>query len=135
MTLTATAKEKSVQLTELPKKAQQYIATHFKGGKMTSATQDMDFGDRDYTVYMTAKGIPFKLEFDKKGNIEDVESQNNTALPTTVVPAKIRAYITKNYPNNKIVEWSQDGRLQKIELDNDLELLFRKNGTFVKIDR
>ena len=74
-----------------------------------------------------------ELEFDGNFSIKKIESKS--ALPQSVLPEKIVAYIHKNYPNNKILEWKKEKKGQKIELDNDIDVVFDLNGKFLGIDR
>ena len=43
-------------------------------------------------------------------------------------------YVKENFTGSKIMEWSQSRKLQVVELDNDMELVFDRHGNLVKID-
>ena len=72
------------------------------------------------------------LEFNRKNQIIDIDGK--TALPNSVIPEKIRQYVTANYPTNVITDWELDDRNQQIQLDNGLDLEFTMNGDFIRID-
>jgi hypothetical protein len=73
-----------------------------------------------------------ELKFNNKNQIINIDGKSK--LPDSVIPKKIRQYIAKNYPNNVITDWEIEGKNQQIGLDNDLDLKFKKNGDFIKID-
>ena len=75
-----------------------------------------------------------KLEFDAKGQIKDMDAQGKKALPDSSIPAMIVDYVKENFTGSKIMEWSQSRKLQVVELDNDIELVFDRHGNLVKID-
>ena len=67
-----------------------------------------------------------------KNQIIDIDGK--TALPNSVIPEKIRQYVTANYPTNVITDWELDDLNQQIQLDNGLNLEFTMNGDFIRID-
>ena len=120
---------------QLPKIAKEYIVKHFKGYEINYIVKDRDVFDQDYSVYVCKANVGYKMEFDKHGNIQSVESEKRTVeLPSSVVPAKILEYVKSAYPNSKIVEWSKDRFSQTIELNNDLEVVFNNKGEFLRVD-
>ncbi len=119
----------------LPKNATDYIAKHFNGYEIIFFEKDRDVLDVDYTVYVRNGKQSYKLEFDKKGNVTDIESENRgLALPQSVLPANVVQYVKGAFPNAKVTEWSKDGNKQLVELNNDMELVFNAKGKFLRID-
>lgn len=72
------------------------------------------------------------LEFNRKNEIVEINSISK--LPDSVVPEKIRQYVSANYPDNIIIGWERDDRNQQVELNNRLELEFNMSGDFLRID-
>lgn len=119
----------------LPKNATDYIAKHFNGYEISFFEKDRDVLDVDYTVYVRNGKQSYKLEFDKKGNVTDIESESRgLALPLSVLPANVVQYVKGAFPNAKVTEWSKDGNKQLVELNNDMELVFNAKGKFLRID-
>ena len=62
--------DKPINVKELPAKAQTLLSKHFKGQKVMLATIESGVLSRSYDVVLR-NGT--KLEFDKKGNLPEVE--------------------------------------------------------------
>jgi hypothetical protein len=108
------------QKSHAPGQIKSYVRANFSNGKIIKA---------EYKVKLN-NGI--KLKFD--GNYDIIEIDSRTALPDEVIPQKIRAYVSKKYPDNKVTEWEKKGNAQEVELTNDVELIFDLKGNFLKMD-
>lgn len=126
----ANAQKKYLAVSETPGQIISYINAHFPKSEIISVKKDKEVLKTEYKVKLNTM---VELEFDGNFSIKKIESKS--ALPQSVVPEKIVAYIHKNYPNNKILEWKKEKRGQKIELDNDIDVVFDLNGKFLGIDR
>lgn len=124
------AQEKYLPVSEIPGQITAYVKSHFPESKIISVKEDKEILKTEYEVKLNTM---VKLEFDGNFSIKNVESKD--ALPKSIVPEKIAAYVQKNYPGNKILEWKKKKKGQKIELDNDIDLVFDLNGNFLGIDR
>lgn len=56
------------------------------------------------------------------------------AVPSAIVPKRIRNYVAKNYNDADIVEIEKNHKGYTIELADDIELKFDLLGTFKKVD-
>ncbi len=120
-----------VPVQSLPSKAQGFIKQHFSLEGVVSVWQDIERGKvEDYTI-LFADGN--EVEFDAKGEWEEVKSRNG-AVSDKIVPAKIAKYVKSNYPNALIKKISKNSYKYEVELSNGLELEFKLNGKFVKVD-
>lgn len=126
----ANAQKKYLAVSETPGQIISYINAHFPKSEIISVKKDKEVLKTEYKVKLNTM---IELEFDGNFSIKKIESKS--ALPQSVVPEKIVAYIHKNYPNNKILEWKKEKKGQKIELDNDIDVVFDLNGKFLGIDR
>ena len=126
----ANAQKKYLAVSETPGQIISYINAHFPKSEIISVKKDKEVLKTEYKVKLNTM---VELEFDGNFSIKKIESKS--ALPQSVVPEKIVAYIHKNYPNNKILEWKHEKKGQKIELDNDIDVVFDLNGKFLGIDR
>lgn len=122
-------KEKVVSSNDLPATSTTFINTHFAGKDILQVVKETDDLKTTYKVHLSGGT---KLEFNKDGEIYDIES--NEALPSSVIPTSIQNYVTANYPTFHIKEWEIDKTTQEIKMSNGLTLVFDKNGTFLRID-
>ena len=126
MTLNAFAvNDRPITFQQLPQKAQQFINTHFSGVEVLSATVD-----DDYEVYL-ANGT--KVEFTMQGEWKEVKCPG-AAVPSAIIPTAISKYVKANFPNTTIVKIDKKYSGYEVELNNDLELKFDKNGNFIGLD-
>lgn len=123
------AQDRYLETTEYPKEITSYIETNFPDSEIISIKEEKERHKTEYEVKLRNME---ELEFDEQYAIKSIESKSG--LPDTVIPQKIRDYVTQNYPNRKIEEWKMKRRGQEIELDNDLELIFDFDGNFVRVD-
>ena len=126
----ANAQKKYLAVSETPGQIISYINAHFPKSEIISVKKDKEVLKTEYKVKLNTM---VELEFDGNFSIKKIESKSTH--PKSVVPEKIFAYIHKNYPNNKILEWKKEKKGQKIELDNDIDVVFDLNGKFLGIDR
>lgn len=126
---TVTAQEKKITAAQLPATAQNFIKQHFKGATITSAKLDKEMFDTDYET-MLSNGV--KINFDSKGNWDEIDSRN--ALPASVVPKSIAAFVSKNYKGQDVVQIDKKLAGYDIELTDGTELEFDTNGKFLRID-
>ncbi|MGU3376660.1 PepSY-like domain-containing protein [Chryseobacterium sp. M5A1_1a] len=125
------AQDRAINPNQLPKAAKSFLATHFKGVAVSSAIEDREiYGVDDYKVYLS-NGM--KMEFDSNGNWKEVDGKHQK-VPYGFIPATIKNYSTKNFPNTYIIKIEKKRWSYKAELSNGLELEFDKNGSFKRID-
>lgn len=124
-----TAQKQYLAPEDVPSQVKEYIEKHFPEGKIAYAKKKEKL---HYTKYKVKLNTNEELEFDGDFKIYEIESKS--ALPASVIPETIRLYVEKNYPNNSIQEWKLKKNGQEVELNNDLDLLFDKNGNFIKIN-
>ena len=121
-----------IPVSNLPQISQTFVSTHFKDLTVLYAEKD---DDGEYEVKFEGGT---NVEFAADGSWKKVESIVN-GLPQSVlnlVPAKIMTYVNANYPNKK-VEQIENGIYYEVELIGvpDVELIFNKQGDFIRVDR
>ena len=82
-------------------------------------------------VVFTANGN--KVEFDKKGNWEEVDCKH-TSVPVAIIPAAIQKYVTTNYPDAKVLKIERDKKDYEVKLSNRTELKFDLKFNLIDID-
>lgn len=125
------AQETVIKMTELPKTAQDFISKNFVGQKVSQAVKDKGMISTDYEVWLD-NGT--KIKFDGNGNWEEVDGENDAAIPTGFISAKIVSYVSKNFPTHKISKIEKDSNSYDVELTDGLDLEFKFNGDFLRID-
>lgn len=128
-TLTSCDNEKVIPSTDLPSEITSYISTHFPNNSIVQAIKDRDGLTKTYDILLSES---ISLEFNRKKEIIDIDGV--TQLPNSVIPEKILQYVTTNYPTNFITDWKLDDKNQQVQLDNGLDLEFKMNGDFLRID-
>ena len=123
-------KNKPIQVNELPAKAQTVLTTHFSGQKVTMATLESEIIDKSYNVILQ-NGT--KLEFDRKGNLTEVDCKQGT-VPAKLIPQSIKSYVQTNYSGQNIKKMEIDKNEHEIELSNGLDITFNKRFQVIDID-
>lgn len=131
----ATQTVQAQNIKALPEGAKSYISRHFENSTINHYEKEADLLDIEHKVYLNFNGASFRLEFDKYGNITEVRSiDNKTPLPQSVLPVKITQHANGKFPNAGIVEWEKKRSVQTVELDNGVELVYNRQGNFLRID-
>lgn len=124
--------DKPIQVTEMPKEAQSFVKSHFANQSVAVAKMETDFFDKTYDVIFTNGD---KVEFDKKGKWTKVDCEH-TQVPQAVIPAAIQQYVSKNYPDAKVVKIEKTDRKGfDVDLSNGFDIEFDKKMRVVEIDR
>ena len=124
--------DKPIQVAEMPKEAQSFVKSHFANQSVAVAKMETDFFDKTYDVIFTNGD---KVEFDKKGNWTKVDCEH-TQVPKAVIPAAIQQYVSKNYPDAKVVKIEKTDRKGfDVDLSNGFDIEFDKKMRVVEIDR
>lgn len=123
-------KNKPIQVNELPAKAQTVLTTHFSGQKVTMATLESEIIDKSYNVVLQ-NGT--KLEFDRKGNLTEVDCKQGK-VPAKLIPQAIKNYVQTNYSGQNIKKMEIDKNEHEVELSNGLDITFNKRFQVIDID-
>lgn len=120
------ADDKPIQKHQLPKTSQKFIDQHFQGVEIAYCSKD----DDSYEVKFLNG---YELEFTRRGEWKSVDCQNNP-IPDAIIPAQISQYIKKNFAQTFIVKIEKDPFGFEVELNNDWDLEFDRNGKLKEID-
>lgn len=134
MTFTFTAKadnSKPVRFENLPENSQKFVHTHFKGTEISYIKQESDFFLwKSYDLFFVNGS---KIEFDRKGNWEEVDCMRDE-VPAAIVPAAITTYINRNHAGMKIVKISRNSKEYEVKLNNGIEIKFDKRFNVIEYD-
>lgn len=126
----ATADERPIEFSQLPKVAQEFITKHFAGVGVIYANVDREVMDTEYEVRLE-DGT--KLELNGRGEWKDI-SNKRTGIPEAVVPAKIAKYIKERYPQQPFISIERDRHDYEVKLANGIELTFSTDGRLIGFD-
>lgn len=122
--------DKPISVNALPAKAQTLLSQHFNGQKVMLATIESGVVSRSYDVVLQ-NGT--KLEFDKKGNLTEIDCKQAT-VPAKLIPQAIRNYLKENYPAQAVKKIEMNKNEYELELANGLDLTFNKHFQLIDID-
>lgn len=120
--------QKKIQITELPKPAQNFLKKHFNHIPIESAKKDAEHGEKGYEVKLK-DGT--EVEFWKDGSYREVDG-GDKPIPTAFIPDNIKAYVAKNHPKEKITHIDYGHKDLDVDLTNNIDLEFTKEGKILK---
>ena len=115
---------------ELPVKAQEFVITYFPEQNIRFVRMEIEVTKTEYTVRFD-NGM--EIEFNGNGDWDEVESHSE-CLPSGFLPESILNYLSRHHPNACLHEIARSRHKFEIELANGLELIFNKNGEFLRYD-
>ena len=124
------ARDEIISEQQLPAAAKTFVKQYFKNRTVSLAKKDVDLGSTSFDVVLNSGT---KIEFNAKGEWKEVDCAP-AVVPAALIPAAIAKYVKANYANLKIVKIERDAAGYDIELSNDVDLQFDKQGNFVRID-
>lgn len=122
--------DKPISVNALPAKAQTLLSQHFNGQKVMLATIESGVVSRSYDVVLQ-NGT--KLEFDKKGNLAEIDCKQAT-VPDQLIPQAIKNYLMANYAGQSVKKIEMNKNEYEVELANGLDLTFNKHFQLIDID-
>ena len=122
--------DKPINVNERPAKAQTLLSKHFKGQKVMLATIESGVVSRSYDVVLR-NGT--KLEFDKKGNLTEIDCKQGI-VPSQLIPQAIKNYLKENYRGETVRKIELNKKEYEVELTNGIDLTFNKHFQLIDID-
>lgn len=122
--------EKIVNSDALPTVAQNFIREYFPDSSISYVKKDRELMK---TTYEARLQDGTEIDFNSKGEWDSVDC-NTKALPAALVPEAIAKYVESSFPGQIIVKIDKEYYGFEIELANDLDLRFDKNGKFLSRD-
>ena len=122
--------DKPISVNALPAKAQTLLNNHFNSQKVMLATIESGVVSRSYDVVLQ-NGT--KLEFDKKGNLTEIDCKQGI-VPVELIPQAITNYLKDNYAGQSVKKIEINKNEYEVELTNGLDLTFNKHFQLIDID-
>lgn len=120
--------QKKIEINELPKPAQEFLQKYFSNTTVNTAQKDAEHGEKGYEVKLK-DGT--EVEFWKDGTYREVDGDDKP-IPTGFIPTSVKDYVAKNYPNEKITHIDYGHKDLDVDLTNDIDLEFTKEGKILK---
>lgn len=118
----------------LPQKAQDFVEEHFSDATLAEVDkQDGWFNWDKNEMYEVKFTNGIKLDFDRDGEVTEIDSKNGEKIPEEIIPENIRSYVQSEY-NSQIISWELDDDEQDVELADGTEIEFDRQGNFRKLD-
>ncbi len=124
----ALADDTPIPVNQLPAAAKTFVKNNFKGKTIASA-------EKDGTTYECRLDDGTKIEFNRNGVWDKVETNANSPVPARLVPRAIQQYVKAHYANSIITKIDKERYGYEVELSNDIDLKFNQKGKFLGIDR
>lgn len=115
---------------ELPVKAKEFITSYFSDYNILFVRMEIEVTKTEYTVRFE-NGM--EIEFNSNGDWDEVESHAE-CLPMGFLQENILNYLNQQHPNCCLHEVARGRHKFEIELANGLEIIFNKNGEFLRYD-
>ena len=122
--------DKPISVNALPAKAQTLLSQHFNNQKVMLATIETGVISRSYDVVLQ-NGT--KLEFDKKGNLTEIDCKQGI-VPVELIPQAITNHLKDNYAGQSVKKIEINKNEYEVELTNGLDLTFNKHFQLIDID-
>ena len=123
--------KKVIQFGELPQAAQTFVDTHFADKQVSIVYHDTELADKDYEVIFTDGA---NIDFSKKGEWTEVEDRDTNGVPTAIMLQGIVDYVFTNFAGQYVVQLGKERSNYEVELNNGVEMVFDKEGQFLRYD-
>lgn len=125
--ITANA-QKKIEITELPKPSQDFLKKYFGNSEIDVVKKDAEHGEKGYEVKLK-DGT--EIEFWKDGSYREVDG-GKKPIPTAFISEAVKDYVAKNHPNEKITHIDYGHKDLDVDLTNNIDLEFTKEGKILK---
>lgn len=118
---------------ELPQPSRDFIDQHFSSEKIAEIDVDDSWYNRsDSETYEVEFESGIELDFNKKGEITEIEAEDRASIPLSILPETVRINLESEHPNADVVAWEKEENGHEIELRDGTELWFDNNGNMKK---
>jgi len=129
----------AIEFSALPTQAKTLVTDHFGGQPQVTFAKERYVAEADgtyYTVYITGGR---EIDFDKNGSWVEIEG-GRVAIPDSFFETQeslkaIKKYVTEQYSTLSIIDIEKVLVGFKVDLSNDTDLIFDKDGKFISIDK
>lgn len=128
--LSADAKGKQpIALEKLPKAVKGAALKYYTPDQILFITKQKELGKDDFEFTLADAT---KVSFFENGQLHRIKSQQG--IPDDFIPANMLKYIKATFPNSIVTEYKNCSTMKKIEINNDVDLVFTRKGKFLRIE-
>ena len=131
LVLPMAAEDSEIAFDKLPEKAQKVVQKAFPDVKVKKVEMERRASLIQYEVKLAGGA---KLQFSKDGTLTECECTKE-AVPAVLIPAKIKDFMAREFPDKEIRRFEHDSKLYELLLDNGDELSFNSSFRLIDIDR
>lgn len=122
-------------VSKLPQMSQDFLKKNFSSEEVIKVEKnDSWYNWDDDEMYEVRLRNGIKLDFNKTGEITEIDSKEGTIIPPEAFPQAIRTYLEQNNLLNHVVSWEKEDEGHEVELADGRELEFDSTGKFLKED-
>ena len=122
--------DRIIPVGQLPEAAKTFLEQYFPGIGISYIKKDAELLKTTYEVRLDSGA---EIDFDSKGEWDKVDCKRQS-VPSDLVPAAINTYVEGTFPGQFVVKIDKEIFGYEVELSNDLELKFTKDGRLVGVD-
>lgn len=119
-----------VEYSELPTQSQVFLQKYFNVSDISYIERERDGGHYEYSVHLKNTT---EIDFDEQGNLRSIDCKI-LPIPEGIVSKVVDVFVKLHYPSQFIVEYSIGYRYLQVELSNGVDLIFDREGHFIRID-
>ena len=113
-------------MNQLPLPARNFINRHFTKPQVAHMMES--------TKYEVLLMDGTEIDFDSKGNWEEVSAKKGQAVPASVVPSFAASYLKEHNFTEPVTKVERDRKGYEVELSTGVSFKFDKKGKFLKAD-
>jgi len=114
---------------QMPANVKSFLAKYYPKATVVKYESKTTLAGKKYEVKLNSGA---EIDFDKNGNWEEISDKQG--VPEALIPAKIKTYLDQKYKGVKVESIDKDNNKIKVDLLNDIDLEFDKNGKFLRVD-
>lgn len=127
--------EKKIAASELPEKAQNFLATYFEGVKVKKVIKSTDAYNfvEEYDVYLADKTI---IEFDMVGAWNEITIKNKkVTMPEFIYPNRVTQTLEQQFAGKRILKVANDGMEYEFDFKDGSEVTINALGKVIEFDK
>ena len=119
-------------MNQLPLSARNFINSHFTKPEVAHIKIDKDLLESAKYEVLLTDGT--EIDFDSKGNWEEVSASKGHAVPASVVPSFAVSYLKEHNFTEPVTKVERDRKGYEVELSTGVSFKFDKKGKFLEAD-
>lgn len=119
-------------MNQLPLPARNFINRHFTKPQVSHIKIDKEM--MESTKYEVLLMDGSEIDFDSKGNWEEVSAKKGQKVPDSVIPSFAVTYLKEHQFTEPVTKVERDRKGYEVELSTGISFKFNNKGKFLKAD-